>query len=82
MEFVEEKRPRIEIATTKIDLTDTNSVFNFRLTNSGFADAEDVLINFFLKYEDSPNDTLAHSPMRLLKISQASPVGPPFDVRG
>ncbi len=82
MEFIEEKRPRIEIATTKIDISDTSWIFNFRLTNKGFADAEDVLINFFLKYEDTPNDTLVHTPMRLFKISQATPLNQPWVIHG
>ncbi|MGB2697994.1 MAG: zinc ribbon domain-containing protein [Candidatus Zixiibacteriota bacterium] len=57
-QFIEEKRPNIVITLPKIDLTDTSWVFYFDLKNIGFADAEDVLAHFVLKYEDSPDDTI------------------------
>jgi hypothetical protein len=72
MEFIEEKRPNIVIAATKIDLTDTSWVFYFDFKNIGFADAEDILAQFVLKYEDSHDDTLYsdfEEPPKITKVS-------------
>ncbi len=71
-EFIEEKRPRIIIATTQIDLSDTSWVFYFDFKNIGFADAEDILAHFVLKYEDSHDDTVYsdfEEPPKITKVS-------------
>jgi len=70
-EFVEDKRPRIEIIATKIDLTDTTTVLYVDMNNTGFADAEDVLTFSLLKYVDLPNDTVKSVYTRVLKITKA-----------
>lgn len=70
-EFIEEKCPRITIAATKIDLTDTNWVLYFDFRNIGFADAEEVLLHFVLKYEDLPNDTIVSDFEGLPNITKA-----------
>jgi predicted nucleic acid-binding Zn ribbon protein len=70
-EFIEEKRPRIEIRPTKIDLSDTTMLLYVDIDNTGFADAEDVFIYVVLKYEDEPKDTLAVKVSRISKITKA-----------
>ncbi|MGB2698682.1 MAG: zinc ribbon domain-containing protein [Candidatus Zixiibacteriota bacterium] len=71
--FIEEKRPRLEINTTKIDLQDTSIILYVDFVNKGFADAEDILVYIVLKYMDSPNDTLGYDIDRVSKITKAKP---------
>ncbi|KPL01169.1 MAG: hypothetical protein AMJ91_01025 [candidate division Zixibacteria bacterium SM23_73_3] len=70
-QFIEEKRPRIEIIPTKIDVEDTSLLLYVDFENRGFADAEDLLLYVVLKYEDAPKDTLAVDLARVSKITKA-----------
>jgi hypothetical protein len=70
-EFIEEKRPRIEITPAKIVLTDTSLLLYVDFDNTGFADAEDLLLYVVLKYKDTPRDTLAFDLDRVSKITKA-----------
>lgn len=73
--FMEEKRPRIEIATKSIDFIDTGSVasvdFTVQLYNAGFADAEDLIVDLVLKFELSPDDTSFSKVTRIAKLTTA-----------
>jgi len=70
-EFIEEKRPRIEIVPTKIVLTDTGSVLYVDFQNTGFSDAEDILLYIALKYKNAPKDTLVSNLFHVSKITKA-----------
>jgi len=69
-QFVEEKRPRIEIRKPGIVNQDTASLLYSEVYNNGFADAEDILIYTLLKYEDSLEDTLAADITRVAKVTK------------
>jgi hypothetical protein len=71
-EFIEEKRPRIEIGRRTIDFTDTNWVLYVDFHNSGQADAEDVSFYVVLKYEHAPKDTLRYFSTRRGKITKGA----------
>jgi len=70
-QFIEEKRPRIEIHPDTLDLTDTSSVLYVNFKNMGFADAEDLSIYYALKYEQTPRDTLADTLVHVPRITTA-----------
>ena len=70
-EFIEEKRPRIDIIPTTTELTDTSLLVHVDFRNTGFADAEDLLLYAVLKYEDTPGDTLASDLTRIAKITKS-----------
>lgn len=57
-QFIEEKRPRLDVNPTKISLTATSMLLYYDVENTGVADAEDISIYFTFKYEDFPKDTL------------------------
>jgi len=73
-EFIEEKRPRIEIIPTKIELIDTSLLLYVDFHNTGFADAEDLLLYAVVKYKDAPTDTLAFDLTRIPKITKVRPL--------
>ena len=70
-EFIEEKRPRIEIGHREIEFTDTGWVLYVDLHNNGQADAEDLSVYIVVKYEHGPKDTLHQSHERIPKIAKA-----------
>ncbi len=72
-QYTEEKRPRIEVIPTKIDLADTSMFLYVQVVNTGFADAEDISLYIVLKYENSPKETLSVDLARISKITNAKP---------
>lgn len=70
-QFIEEKRPKIEIATPTIEFSDTGLVIHIDIYNEGFADAGDLSIYLMLQYEDFTEDTLAYSLTHVSRLSTA-----------
>lgn len=70
-QFIEEKRPRIEIILTQVSVEHTDLVLYVDYENTGFADAENLLLCIVLKYQDSPADTIVMPCTRMTKISAA-----------
>jgi len=80
-QFIEGMRPRVEIATPKIDFTDTISIFYVDFDNMGVADAEDLSIYFVLKYVDEPEYTAYGDTDRIAKLTKASPLNNRWPLR-
>jgi hypothetical protein len=77
-QFIEEKRPRIEIIPTRVDVGDTSILVYVDFRNTGFADAEDLLLYIVLKYEDTPRDTLAYDFTPISRITKARHLTQPY----
>lgn len=77
-QFIEEMRPRIEIAPTRVEPTDGGVVLYVTFKNTGFADAQDIQLYVILKYEDTPKDTLAYRMTPIVTITKDMTLTQPY----
>ena len=80
-EFIEEKRPRIQIVVTRVDIVDTGLVVYVDFDNVGFADAEDVFTFFVIKSVDSPQETLSVKIANVHKITSSRGLNQVYELR-
>jgi predicted nucleic acid-binding Zn ribbon protein len=74
IKFIEEKRPRVQIVGTKIDIIEDGLILYIDLDNHGFVDAEDVFTFILVKPLESPTETLYVNFLRVHSI-MAGPRG-------